>query len=311
MGASWVKFKVRADADPAQIRKLAAFIRQQYPLGTWLDPPADFSMDEAKRVGNAIRQLERMLVFPKEEIPNAGYWDFTELTDPPGSGLTGVVYPSKAVPGLDELDQCRVDVISNNPIFPIEWRDEAYRIILPEDLTNFLHKWRIYLKQVRGGHWQQYLHELYLYDRVSDDHQSEKFETLARFAVDSLSCSNAWCRKEQFGSIRDRILQFNPVERIKKIRQTVVRPKYDEARLERSVSPQQLQKEEEYWDLRQKGALLIQEWNRLVPKKRKVQYPIKETFDDFLANAESNWLKNFFAWCEFLIGERYGLFHAV
>jgi hypothetical protein len=311
MGADWIKFRVREDADAAEVRDLAAFVSEQYPHGRWIVTPSPFSDDERTRGRwrKALERLEDLLVFPRGRLDAVDYWDYTTLTDPPGSTVE-VVFEGRprVVPSVDDLDKCRVYVISCNPVFPIEWRDEAHRIILPTELPAYYDKWRTHIAEVRAGLWQQYLHELYLFDRVRDEHQYEQFEDLAWSANESLTRANAWCHKERLAPIRDRILQFNAVGSLQAMRAAITWPRFDESIRAVAVTTEQLQKEAEYWELRRRGTAQIMEWNGLVPQNWKLQFPSKVTYEDFIARAECSWLKGFFAWCEYLIDRGNGLF---
>jgi hypothetical protein len=311
MGADWLKFRIRPGADANEVREMAAFVSEQYPHGRWIVTPSSFADDDATRDlwQKAVTRLESLLVFPKGCLQDVDYWSYTALTDPPGMNLEVAFGDQEWVaPQLRDVDLCRVYVISHNPVFPIEWRDEAYRIILPADLRDYCDKWRGYIQEVRAGLWRQYLHDLYLFDRVTDGHQYEQVEDLVNGARTSLTRTNAWCRKEGLSPIRDRILRCNAVERLRSIRQATPRPRFADAVRAGTVTAEQQQEEAGYWELRQTAAVQIKEWNRLVPQKWKVQYPVKISFGDFLARADCSWLNGFFAWCEELVGGEYGLF---
>jgi hypothetical protein len=311
MGADWIKFRVRSDADAAEVRELVAFVNEQYPHGRWIVTPLSFADDDATRSRwmKAFGRLQTLLVFPRGDLPDSDYWTYTALTDSPGMNVE-VAFGSQAsvVPQLADVDICRVYVISHNPVFPIEWRDEAYRVILPAEFPGFLSKWREYIDEVHAGQWQQYLHELYLYDRLTDEHQYQEFENLVNFATESSTRANAWCHKEGLSPIRDSILRFNVFEQLKALREATTWPRFSDAMRTGAVTTEHLRKEARYLELRQSGTVQIKEWSRLVPQKWKVQFPAKLSFDDFLGHAESDWVKGFFAWCEWLLDGEYGLF---
>jgi hypothetical protein len=311
MGADWIKFKVRPDADMTEVERLSTLVSEQYPHGRWIVTPATFSSDEAvlARWQAALNQLKRLLIFHQGELDKLDYWACTALTDPPGMNPE-VVFgkQERAVPRLADIDICRVYVISHNPVFPIEWRDEAYRIILPRELPSFFEKWRTYIEQVREGQWQGYLHELYLFDRLFEEYQLEVFEDIYLTAQASLTQTNAWCRKETLTPIRERILQFNAVGRLKALRQPIPRPLLSDTKRFLGVASEQLEAERQYWELRDACAEQIKEWNRHVPHKRKCRFPRKFTSEEFVARADDTWLKNFLSWCRYLSDEGFGLF---
>lgn len=287
---------------------MATFVSQQYPHGCWIVPPSGLAEDQEtrERWRRAVERLESLLIFPKDGLD---YWSHTALTNPPGSNLD-VVFggQERVVPPLHDVDICRVYVISQNPVFPIEWRDEAYRIILPTELQNFYDKWRLYIEEVRSGAWRSYLQDLYLFDGVADQHRQQEFENLVEFARGSITRTNARCRKESLAAIRERIVQFHAFERLERMREATPRPRFDQAGRGNPVTTEQQQKEAAYWELCQTVADQIKDWNRLVPRNWKVEFPVKMAFTDFLSLADCTWLKNFLAWCEALLDEEYGLY---
>jgi hypothetical protein len=311
MGADWVKFRIRPTADAGSVRRIADFVSRWYPHGHGVLCPRDVpeflaSADKAQR---ARKELEAMLLLPRGGLENADYFDLRSLTDPPGNNLRTLFGTAEsAVPPLSEIEVCRVYVISHNPVFPIEWRDEAYRIILPDELPTYFERWHGYIEQVTAGRWQQYLHELYLIDRLRDEHQYQEFDRLLGNAQESRARANAWCRREGLGPVRDRILAFNALQRLKAMHESIPCPVFARADFDALTSAEQFEQERCYWALRQEAAAQIKAWNRFAPKNRKVQYPCKMEFATFIACARSAWLHYFFEWCAVLIREGYGLF---
>lgn len=308
MGADWVKFKIQPDADLQEVGELAAFVSEQHPHSHRSFRPSGFCEDEVTREKwrQSVERLESQLVFPKGELD---YWDHTALTDPPGFDFE-VAFGGKEriAPELYDVDACRVYVVSHNPVFPIEWRDEAYRIILPSELRCYYDKWRTYIEEVQNGAWRSYLYDLFLWDRITDEYQQQEFEDLLYCAKESFALTNAWCRKKSLSAVRDRIIEFNAPERLKSMREAIPCPRIEDALRDDSVTAKQQQKEAAYWELRQTAVAQIRDWNRLVPQNRKVGYPETKTFDDVLARADCTWLKSFFAWCETLLQREYGLY---
>jgi len=307
MGADWLKFKVRSTADMAEVRDRVAFINENYPHGYWTVPrsspsDANTSGDRWQRLFAELRQL---LVFPKER----NYFDYVALTDPPGSSLRGFLEGEpRANPSPPELECCRIYVISHNSVFPIEWRDEAYRIILPDELCGYVEKWTRYAEEVRSGRWRSYLHDLYLFDRLKDQHQFEQLEDLDRFARESLTRSNAWCQKTRLTPVREEILRSNLYEQLKALRSLLTTPRYDESLIDVAITSEQLDRERQFEEVRQAAAIQIREWNRRVPTNWKLQFPTKQTFENFLKQADSRWLASFLTWCHDLIDDDCGLF---
>src|SRR5690349_1396167 len=137
MGVDWIKFRVRPDVDIDEVRELTALVNRQHlptVLRDWLPTPRTLSTDDAtgSESQQAYDRLEAMISFPRGRLRDSDYWSTTALTDPPGMNLD-VAFASKSrvAPNTRDVEACRVYVISHNPVFPIEWREETYRIILP------------------------------------------------------------------------------------------------------------------------------------------------------------------------------------
>jgi hypothetical protein len=317
MGADWLKFRVPPDADLQEVRRTAQFVSEFYPHGNWIgDPPADYDdvtccgwkdPDLQQRWQDAYDRLWSVLEFPGSR--DESWYDQVGLTDPPGMNIRVAFSGEEPVaPALEEIDRCRVYVISDNAVFPIEWRDEAYRIILPDELPGEYTRWCEYIGQVGAGDWEQYLHELYLFERLQDPHQLQELEGLEWAAAESLSLPNAWCRKERLFPVRDEVLASDIVERLQAMLARFPQPEFDQGRRNQRVLPEQLELESEYHQLRAEGTELIRNWNRCVPQKWKRQYPERVDYESFAGNASCVWLDAFFEWCESLIEEQYGLF---
>jgi hypothetical protein len=305
MGADWLKFKIRQGADAKEVRRLAAFVNGHSVVShAVVTPPAAWDAGIAEQRKKAHAQLNRLLEFPRDR-DEADVWAFTMLTDPPGVQLGR---PPGLPPRVDELEVCRVHVISHNPIFPIEWREEAYRIILPRELAAYLKKWRTYIDQVLSGQWQEYLHELYLFNRVHDPLQYQEMENLVRWADESLKSRSAWCRKEPLAAIRTHILETHVLAQLEALHAANAWPKFSGASPRKKIGKKQRAKEDDYWALFGRAAEQIREWNRFVPQNRKVNFPARVTYENFLDHAASTWLRNFFTWCRYLIDQKYGLY---
>ncbi len=297
MGADWVKFRIPHDADVEEMRASAAFVSAQYDHGYCLHP--DFRDDEATRIQfkNEFDKLRGSLEFPLGS--ELDYWAHNNLADPlrldPGQGF-------------DVFDACRVYVISNNHVFPLEWRDASYRTILPDELGEQVERWKRWIDEIRGGKWKHFLHELFLYDRLSDEYQREQLENLLSNARESLNRTNAWCHKEKLELPRERILRAELITQITAMRNEIDVPRFSNADCSRQPSQEQFDREERLFRYQQSAAEQIRDWNRCVPSKWKLRFPHRPTFDEFIAKAKDPWLQSFFSWCDSLTASGHGLF---
>ena len=299
MGADWVRFRIPKNADIEDIRARARFVSVQYNYEREFLPHPDFRDDETTRNKwcREFNRLQQFLEFPLGS--RLDYWDHRNMTDPLNLDLGE---------GIDAIDACRVYVISRNPVFPIEWRDDAYRIILPDELSPQLGKWKHWIDEIREGKWKHFLHELFLYDRLSNEYLHELLEDLLWSAQESLTRPNNWCQKDKLKPVRERILKTKLVDQLAALRRESEVPQFRDADCLRQPSPEQLDREERFFQIRQSAAEQIRDWNPCVPGKWKIRFPQKQTFDDFKAKADDSWLQSFFRWCEFLCDTGHGLF---
>lgn len=82
------------------------------------------------------------------------------LLELPTSSIPLTVFDSNIV----NVNIIRVGVITKNPIFPIEWRDEASATFLPEELPIVYQKWRNYIEDIKNSKYRGFLYDLFLYD---------------------------------------------------------------------------------------------------------------------------------------------------
>ena len=95
---------------------------------------------------------------------------------------------------LFKLDSHRVSVIAQEELFPIEWRIDAERTILPWDLPEQLSAWQGYRDEVGRGMHQAYLRELYIYVQIHGLVTVE-VENLTSVVRSSLTATGSWARR--------------------------------------------------------------------------------------------------------------------
>lgn len=106
----------------------------------------------------------------------------------------------------------RIYVITWEELFPIEWRLDSQRTILPWELPDQIEIWQSYRRDVASGMHRPFLRELYVYDHLC----SLKSIDVANFVsvVESSRTSNAsWAARPEVASFRDEILSAPLVTR--------------------------------------------------------------------------------------------------
>ena len=131
MGQDWYRVRVKIGVDQLELRQLvsrqARAFRALYCTGTGV-------ASVLQEYRNADSELRQSLEFPE--------WDAN----------TGVALDDSA------LRVCfRTYPVTRNPVFPPEWRSEAMRTILPDELPGQLAAWRQWLSEVKAGQHRHYL----------------------------------------------------------------------------------------------------------------------------------------------------------
>jgi hypothetical protein len=145
MGIDWAVMFPRKGADPAELRRL---IRQQaeafQAMPSYWD--RDFmtprsALDRTKEEHEPLFSKSCRALMELLELPE--YGDETgRLTEFPGLPPCWRVYP-----------------IMDSPIFPPQWRLQAFRRFLPNELGRQLEEWRGWLSTVDRGEYRDYLFE--------------------------------------------------------------------------------------------------------------------------------------------------------
>lgn len=280
MGTDWVKAKVNKKDDISTIK-------------TWIQRQArNFPR-------NALQEAERQLLFSTSHKMEEQTSDSMKIYCEASQQLTTfLTFPNSS----DKQPYVRIAVITSNQLLPIEWKLEAYRTILPEELPVLLHTWKTYLHDIRKGAFQNYIHELFLYHDMLECRRS--VEMLKSHISTSFTLDNAWAKKKIFLQIRDNIIQ----QGIPALSPYPL-PAFDKRTHAKAVTTVTLQTYHRY---REKKYLIneyIRQWNRCVASKWKIPHlpdvTIEECKNHFINNT---CLLKFFEWCEILIEEKYGLY---
>jgi hypothetical protein len=175
MGVDWIPCRVEAGCPTEELcelvrREAVHFRTSDSSLASGLDPRLQFSEAEQERIRQAYLELgplHRRLLFKHESH--------------------------------------RVSVISSEVLFPIEWRIDAERTILPWELGDQLAEWQSYREEVKQGRHRPFLQQLYIYDCL---HELVSVD-LANFLTvvqRSLTATGSWAKRPEVVACRDEVL---------------------------------------------------------------------------------------------------------
>lgn len=209
---------------------------------------------------------------------------------------------------LERCSMLRAAVVAANSTLPLEWRDEIVAPVLPDRLPELVGRWRDFIDAVRSGGWRGYQFDLYLTDRVTDEHDLEQVLLLSRLAAESRTRSNAWASKAAHIDARDRVLRSDVSARWSAMRDQAPVPHFDPHRSAEGVTDQQRAQDWAATSLRSETSALIKRWNGTVPTGQKVRFPQSWSYEAHLEQADDRWLDVFLDWGETLVRGRYGLY---
>ncbi|MBE9041459.1 hypothetical protein IQ235_11770 [Oscillatoriales cyanobacterium LEGE 11467] len=284
MGVDWVKFKIKSGVDLQELKLWVDRQSQNFPGGMYIEEINDLPIPEEdkekrKRYHEACDRLIELIEFPDSDES----WD--NLNRP-----IMRVYP-----------------ITYNRILPLEWRKAAYTTIVPLDLPQYLTRWKNYIEEVKLGKYRNYLHQLFLFeDYYNPGSLSWKtaLEDFCMWLEYSYEIDNAWTKKEKFLKTREEVVA-REIPDLPEIDIPVFEP--DSA--SKPIQPEVREKYDRYMEAITIAQENIRQWNRCVASKCKVRNPGVYNFEYYLqAGLESEWLHEFFDWCDRLIKEGYGLY---
>lgn len=298
MGVNWVRMRPREGID---LREIDYWVRQQnesiakeYYLTAFTG--VEVRKTNLEKYIKACCALDDCLELPMKPLD---YWSLRKITDNLDP-MSDVVLDAETI---------RAYVISENPVFPMEWRLEAIATFLPTQLHHVYRKWHKYVLEIRNGGHRGFLFDLFLYNNYIYSGPNFCAKTLKEELQLSLSRSNAWAKKENFLKIREQLFS----ERLDfslGINDPMLYPRFDSNLEKKPVENQQVEKHQQFVKELQIISQKCRMWNRCVPTKRKIRVPTI-TFPDFeefvREGIDNNWLCCFFQWCEQLIRGGYGL----
>jgi hypothetical protein len=175
MGVDWVPCRVEAGCPTEELcelvrREALHFRTNGASMASVFDPRIQFSEAERERIRQAYLELgplHRRLLFKR--------------------------------------DSHRVAVISSEVLFPIEWRIDAERTILPWELGDQLAEWQSYREEVEQGRHRPFLRQLYIYaclhELVTVD-----LANLIGVVQHSLTTTGSWAGRPEVVACRDEVL---------------------------------------------------------------------------------------------------------
>jgi hypothetical protein len=103
----------------------------------------------------------------------------------------------------------RVNVITGDDLFPLEWRLDAYRTILPWELPEQLERWRTYREEVARGKHRGYLLDLlnYVRRRALADFFREQLTGMIQLSAGSTS---HWATQPALVVLREKLITCSP-----------------------------------------------------------------------------------------------------
>jgi hypothetical protein len=292
MGIDWYRVRIRGGVDRNELRRL---IREQAELA-W---PVHFH-----------------LAGPPERPERPGWWgdeDFPGRIEPSDDTrrrygrVVAAIEERLHVAGRDSWQEdidwdefpgsWRFSALGRHPLLPPEWRADALRTWLPEELPERRRRWSRYLEAVRSGGHRPYLLARYLHDMSTRIRHG--WEVLTTTAEATKERTNTWAAKPALVELRTHLAAMpapavhpDPRWNEWKHRHGEVDPAYDEihradelrVRLTRAL------------DAKLPGNWKIRDYD-----------PIP-SFEEFLAEADDPWRSGLFEWIDRCCEEEQGVF---
>lgn len=305
MGIDWVKMKVSKDIDSKEVDRLICQQKKSFPL-TML--PQDLGILKS-RIYSLNKDEEQLRLQRYTEAQNAlsNLLELPNLDDCWNPITSDLQILSNEVRDAQII---RVYVITYNPLFPLEWRLEAYASFLPKQFSSRLKKWCDYIDDIKVGRYQGYLYDLFSYINYQNCDLQETVKELRQNIQDSYYRSNEWVKKDKFLEMREKLSSCEIFNNKISFFSWLDYPKFSSTLKYSKINDIQVIEWERFLVYRQHICESIKLWNRCVPSKWKIQYPHLPypDFASFLNEANDNWLHCFFQWCQYLVEEDCGLF---
>jgi len=191
----------------------------------------------------------------------------------------------------------RVNVIGGNMLFPPEWRQLCWTMLLPPDAAATLGQWRSWYEQLVAGHRRHYLQRLFAHEIRHDMIDTQR--RLGELAEQTRHRVNAWAVRPRHVEAREQILALPTVPPV-----PAPGPPPAAAADDHLVDGQreQIDALARHCDLLGQA---VRAFDSTVPTRFKVRY--RPRLPDAYAIIHDAWLEEFFAWTDDL-AEDQGLY---
>ncbi|GLY79229.1 hypothetical protein [Actinoallomurus iriomotensis] len=294
MGVDWYRMRIRGGADRDELHRL---IHEQAELA-W---PVHFH-----------------LAGPPERPEQPGWWD--------DEGFPGRIQPGgdtrqrygRVVAALDErlhvagtdswskdIDwdgfpgSWRFSALGLHPLLPPEWRADALRTWLPEELPR--QRWSEHLEAVRSGRHRPYLLARYLHDVSARVRHG--WDVLVGTAEATRERTNAWASKPALVELREHLAALPEPAVRPAPRWSEWKDRHGEADPARAPAYEEIHRADEL------RVRLTRVLDANLPGNRKIRHyqPIP-SFQEFLAEADDPWRSGLLQWIERCCEEEQGVF---
>ena len=200
---------------------------------------------------------------------------------------------------LRSIDSFRVAAIARWWFVPPQWRCQAYRTILPEELPAQIATWQDWFSELRRGEMRRYLAQLYLHEITMT--RFGAWCGLREGAILVRSLTNTWTRRPHLLQLLSEIDALpEPVI----APWPIVIPSFGE---EQSID-EPLRSEISRADADAESLLkLVRRWNRNVKSGQTGQWEL-QPFQAFIEQLHNPWIDEFFEWVNRWSSRGYGLF---
>lgn len=203
--------------------------------------------------------------------------------------------------GKDYINSYRTYAITRNQTIPLEWQIEARRTILPEELPDYVQKWRVFLQSAKEGAYEAYFYDLYLYIEFYEEYFGllNTLQQLKENIKKSYEIPNNWAQKEKFIIGRKAIEKelFEPIPYITKY------PKFSDYTIDQKVTSTTLKNYQDFQKTWENLQNLLWQWNPI--SRWKIRRSPTPEIQDYQIGSNK---ENFFKWCEKAIEQNNGLY---
>lgn len=212
----------------------------------------------------------------------------------------------------NEVQHHDAGIVLYNFLIPLEWREAAKRTFLPGELPQQLEQWQSYTRDVRLGYYEDYLHQIFLYEDYNPHGMGyEGWHQLLmtfnqRVAQSSMSRED-WAQVQGFRRTLEEIME-SPV-----LPFSVERPVLQADSREKDLTPATKDLFAVYKQETERLMHQILAWNRCVPEAQKLRIPTFIPVQVRLHQRQSaarEYLQKFLVWVQETVDAEMGLFLA-